>query len=59
MKVGVKVDLKTFGGTVPEGQYTVVRISRRVTIRDEAGNHRIADEDELQSFRRPGKIDWP
>ena len=59
LKVGDKVDVKTSGGTVPEGQYTVVRISRRVTIRDEAGNHRIVDEDELQSFRQPGKIDWP
>ena len=59
LKVGDKVDLKTSGGTVPEGQYTVVRIGRRVTIRDEAGNQRTVDQDELRSFRRPGKIDWP
>ncbi len=59
LKVGDKVDLRTSGGTVPEGQYTVARIGRRVTIRDEAGNQRTVDENELRPFHRPGEIDWP
>ncbi len=59
LNVGDKVDLRTSGGTVPEGQYTVVRIGRRVTIRDEAGNQSTVDENELQPFHRPGEIDWP
>ncbi len=55
LKVGDKVDISTSGGTVPEVQYTVVRMGRRVTIRDEAGNQRTVDENELQPFHRG---DW-
>ncbi len=58
-EVGDRVDLQTRGGTVPEGQYTVVRIGRRITIRDEAGNQQTVDEDELRPFRREGEINWP
>ncbi len=58
-KVGDKVDLKTPGGTVPEGRYTVVRIvGRRVTIRDQTGIQLTVDQDEIRPFHRDGKIDW-
>ena len=60
LKVGDRVDLKTSGGTKPEGLYTVVRINdHRVTIRDQAGQQHIVVQDELRSFRRPGEINWP
>ena len=58
-EVGDKVDLRTPGGTVTEGRYTVVRIGRRITIRDEAGNQQTVDEDELRLSHRPGEVDWP
>ncbi len=58
LKVGDKVALKAPGGTVPEGQYTVVRIDgHRVAIRDQAGKQRTVDQDELRPFLRLGKID--
>ncbi len=58
-KVDDKVDLRTSGGTVPEGRYTVVRIDgRRVTIRDQTGIQLTVDQDEIRPFHRDGKIDW-